>query len=254
MNLKEPSQIKIIAHRGGAGEAFENSLSAFNKASRSNCYGMECDVQISLDRIPLIFHDRSLYKFNLFNRRLKQYPYHEIKKFSKVKYHQWSISGKSILKYEDFLKKFIDQKPLFIELKSRAHDQKDGTSEFLLESLTRTHKGFNHQKLAKHFFMSFDHDLLKKLKSKSPKLKVIYLNEAPENWLNKKMTMMGNVIGFPIRKLNHKLMTWAVKNKLQTLVYTCNGPRQLKRCIEHKVDYLVTDQPTWACRELSKYV
>ncbi|MDF0545683.1 glycerophosphodiester phosphodiesterase family protein [Sphingobium sp. H39-3-25] len=49
-----------FAHRGlHGGETIENSLSAFDQAIAAG-YGMECDVQASLDGIPFVFHDATL--------------------------------------------------------------------------------------------------------------------------------------------------------------------------------------------------
>ncbi|WP_336957751.1 glycerophosphodiester phosphodiesterase family protein [Sphingobium aquiterrae] len=49
-----------FAHRGlHGGAVVENSLAAFDEAMAAG-YGMECDVQASLDGIPFIFHDTLL--------------------------------------------------------------------------------------------------------------------------------------------------------------------------------------------------
>jgi glycerophosphoryl diester phosphodiesterase len=49
-----------FAHRGlHGGETIENSLSAFDQAIAAG-YGMECDVQASLDGVPFVFHDATL--------------------------------------------------------------------------------------------------------------------------------------------------------------------------------------------------
>lgn len=53
---------KYFAHRGlhdNAGEAPENSMAAFCKAVEAG-YGMELDVHVTKDGIPVIFHDFKL--------------------------------------------------------------------------------------------------------------------------------------------------------------------------------------------------
>ena len=53
-------ETKLFAHRGCSAEgAAENSLSAF-KAAASLGYGIELDVRLSKDGIPVVFHDRTL--------------------------------------------------------------------------------------------------------------------------------------------------------------------------------------------------
>ena len=62
MGLRSPftTPFQPIAHRGGAGEACENSLEAFrNAASLGYCY-METDMQVSADGEIYLFHDDRL--------------------------------------------------------------------------------------------------------------------------------------------------------------------------------------------------
>ncbi len=48
---------QIIAHRGGAGMAPENTIAAFHKAIEANAHYFELDVQISSDDSLMIMHD-----------------------------------------------------------------------------------------------------------------------------------------------------------------------------------------------------
>ncbi|MBB4735996.1 glycerophosphoryl diester phosphodiesterase [Micrococcus cohnii] len=47
----------IIGHRGAAGTAPENSVSAFRDAVRAKADHFEIDVQLSADGVPFLFHD-----------------------------------------------------------------------------------------------------------------------------------------------------------------------------------------------------
>jgi len=49
-----------IAHRGASGEAPENTLAAFNLALRQGASGIEFDVHLSSDGIPMVIHDPRL--------------------------------------------------------------------------------------------------------------------------------------------------------------------------------------------------
>lgn len=50
----------VIAHRGGAAEGPENTLSAFDRALRSGADGIECDVHQSRDGVLMVHHDPAL--------------------------------------------------------------------------------------------------------------------------------------------------------------------------------------------------
>ncbi len=56
--LRRPSL--NIAHRGAAGEAPENTLAAFELALRQGAEGIELDVHLSADGIPVVIHDPRL--------------------------------------------------------------------------------------------------------------------------------------------------------------------------------------------------
>lgn len=50
----------IIAHRGASAERPENTLTAFRRAVALEADGIELDVQVSRDGVPVVFHDTSL--------------------------------------------------------------------------------------------------------------------------------------------------------------------------------------------------
>jgi len=50
----------IVAHRGYKARYPENTLAAFKAAIASGAHAIECDVQFSRDRVPVIIHDVDL--------------------------------------------------------------------------------------------------------------------------------------------------------------------------------------------------
>jgi glycerophosphoryl diester phosphodiesterase len=50
----------VIAHRGSAAEAPENTLPAFEAAARSGADAFELDVRLSADSAPVVIHDETL--------------------------------------------------------------------------------------------------------------------------------------------------------------------------------------------------
>ncbi len=61
--LAEPvqtSDFHIIAHRGGAAHAPENTLPAFRRSLANGFTEVELDVQLSLDEVLVLFHDHTL--------------------------------------------------------------------------------------------------------------------------------------------------------------------------------------------------
>lgn len=48
---------KIIAHRGGALESTENTIPAFQRASRIGAQGIETDIRLTRDGVVVVYHD-----------------------------------------------------------------------------------------------------------------------------------------------------------------------------------------------------
>jgi glycerophosphoryl diester phosphodiesterase len=55
-----PSARLIFAHRGGAKLGPENTLAAFERGLATGADGVECDVHLSRDGVPVIIHDATL--------------------------------------------------------------------------------------------------------------------------------------------------------------------------------------------------
>lgn len=101
------------AHRGlhdNNSEAPENSMAAFRKAVEAG-YGIELDVQLSKDRVPVVFHDEDLMRVCGVEGKVRDYTYEELKKFTLCQ------SDQGIPRLSDFLKMVDGRVPLIIEIK-----------------------------------------------------------------------------------------------------------------------------------------
>jgi len=68
----------VLAHRGGALEANENTLESFQYAHSIGCDYIETDVQITSDGIPYIFHDEDLSRIVGEKKLFNELSSHEI--------------------------------------------------------------------------------------------------------------------------------------------------------------------------------
>ena len=101
------------AHRGlhdNAGEAPENSMAAFRKAVKKG-YGIELDVQLTKDRVPVVFHDFTLDRICGKEGKICDYTWEELKELRLCQ------SGEGIPRLEDVLKLVDGRVPLIVELK-----------------------------------------------------------------------------------------------------------------------------------------
>lgn len=114
---KNPDHTKLngwlYAHRGihdNTTEAPENTLKAFSKAVEKN-YGIEFDVQLTKDLVPVVFHDYNLKRACGVDKKIAEITYDELKQYRVFQ------SQEKIPTFDEVLKFINGAVPLIIELK-----------------------------------------------------------------------------------------------------------------------------------------
>lgn len=125
----------LYAHRGlhnNKSEAPENSLKAFAMAVEKG-YGIELDVQLTKDLVPVVFHDYNLKRACYKDIQVSSIPYEELKEYKLFK------SEEKIPTLSEVLMLVDGKVPLIIELKIpwRADQLCSKVSELL-----KDYKGF----------------------------------------------------------------------------------------------------------------
>lgn len=70
----------IIAHRGASAERPENTLAAFRRALALEADGIELDVHVTRDGVPVVFHDATLRRLTQAPGRLAGTPWRELRR------------------------------------------------------------------------------------------------------------------------------------------------------------------------------
>ena len=137
-------QTKLFAHRGlfdNHSEAPENSLPAFARAVEAG-FGIELDVQMSKDRVPVVFHDLTLKRVCGVDGRVKDYTYEELSRMPLCG------SGQHMPKFSEVLSLVRGRVPMIVEYKTEDTDmslcppidamltayQKEYAAEYCIES------------------------------------------------------------------------------------------------------------------------
>ena len=101
------------AHRGlhdNGSDAPENSMPAFRKAVEAG-YGIELDVQLTRDRIPVVFHDETLERVCGVQGNVRDYTFEQLQAFPLC------ASDERIPLFADVLKLVDGRVPLIVEIK-----------------------------------------------------------------------------------------------------------------------------------------
>jgi glycerophosphoryl diester phosphodiesterase len=141
-----------VAHRGYHDmnrTIWENTLSAFSRAADAG-FAIECDLQLSADSVPMVFHDDKLERVCGIKGDVRERTASELGLLS--------IGGTTdhIPTLKQMLSLVAGRVPLVIELKGRTAEEDDGFVEIVLEEL-QDYQG-------KVALMSFDHHLIRDLK------------------------------------------------------------------------------------------
>lgn len=109
---------RFYAHRGlhdNKTDAPENSLKAFQKAV-DHKFGIELDIQLTKDGIPVVFHDFTLDRACNVSGKINEYTYEELQQFSLFE------SEEKIPTLSEVLKIVKGRVPLIVELKVEKFD------------------------------------------------------------------------------------------------------------------------------------
>lgn len=125
---------RYFAHRGlhdNRTDAPENSMAAFRRAVEAG-YGIELDVHVTRDGIPVVFHDSTLKRMCGIDGQICDYTYNELQRFT------LADSGEHIPGFADVLRMVDGRVPLIVEIKS---DNTDVSCCAVIDRLLQNYNG-----------------------------------------------------------------------------------------------------------------
>jgi len=108
----------IIAHRGASNAQPENTAAAFDAAVEQGADGIELDLQLSADKVPVVFHDPTLARLGLRRWHVSQYGWAELKRLDVGRWFTGAASTHRMLRLEDVLEEWGRRTRLCLEIKN----------------------------------------------------------------------------------------------------------------------------------------
>ena len=234
-------KIIIWAHRGASGHAPENTAIAFEKAMAMGADGIECDLRESRDGELVIFHDPTVKRLAGQNGRVVDLTLSELKRLDIGSWFAPSFAGQAVLTAAELIAKVPPPFLLNLEIKAASPQkvvdliQKKGIADRVIIS-------------------SFDHILLKKVRSLHPALSIGYLvGREPWKKIVQEARRLGAVsINLASKRVTLDLVQQAHQEGFKVYVYTVNHPAQMASFIAMGVDGLFTNYPDRLPEILSK--
>ena len=217
----------VIAHRGASAERPENTLAAFRRALALRVDGIELDVQITRDGVPVVFHDDSLRRLTGSSGRIGMKTWRELKK---LRVH----GTEPIPRLADVLALVRGRVVVQIELKR-------GAKAAPVVRAIRRAKAAGWVILA-----SFEFSLLRAARRCAPEIPRMIIAEGPG--LNKLLGAM-SALGAAGFSLNHRAVCRrTVADRIHrhggvVWCWTVNDAPAMRRLAVRGVDAILTDNP-----------
>ncbi len=177
-NDKPEATRKFInyAHRGASAYAPENTALAFHYGIMQGANGIETDVQMTKDGIPVLFHDNTIERMTNEDGAIGDYTYKQLQSFKVTKYGMFD----RIMKLEDFFYEFGWRDLTFaIELKGA------GTEESVAKLIRK------YKLESKCVITSFKREYLAKIHELAPELELGFLTSKCDDSLMEELRAEG---------------------------------------------------------------
>ncbi|MGF9964383.1 glycerophosphodiester phosphodiesterase [Bacillus rhizoplanae] len=230
--------MKIYAHRGVASLYPENTMVAFEEAVRMGYDGIELDVQLTKDNVPVVIHDETLERTTNGTGWVKDYTYEELCTFHAAYKYEKELGHCPIPTLEEVCQ-LIQGKSIMlnIELKNEIIIYPQ-----LEEKVYDVIRSFHMQDQV--VVSSFNHESLKYFRSIAKDIETAVLTEKPiENVIEyiKGLGASGYHPDFSI--LTKELVTELKANDIAIRPYTVNDPKVAQQLHDWGVSAIVTDYP-----------
>jgi glycerophosphoryl diester phosphodiesterase len=154
----------VWAHRGASGDAPENTLSAFRLAEQAAADGLELDVRLTADGVPVILHDDTLDRTTNVQGLLALYPVADLQHVDAGSWFAPQFAGEALPALEHVLQWATGRLRLNLEIK-------EFDAGMAVKAL------LDRYPCCRVLVSSFDHGVLKALRASAPQLPVGFLSE-----------------------------------------------------------------------------
>lgn len=227
----------VVGHRGVAGHYPENTRISIEAAIRLGLEWIEVDVQPSKDNVLVVCHDHTVDRCSNGSGRVDELNLAQLRALDFAQNHKKRFPQQTIMTLAELLDLAITENvKLNLEVKVDHHDPEQVVS-LLTEAIDDSHIQSDNI-----LFSSFNHDVLRQLRTHFPSHAIAVLSER----LRKKDRLLLEEISAVGCNLNHLWTTNRQINQLkqqgyQVWCYTVNNPNRLKHLKD--LDGIFSDFP-----------
>lgn len=250
-----PTSPLVVAHRGGAALAPENTLGAFANAIKLGVDMVECDVHLSRDGEVVVMHDPDVSRTTDGKGQISSLTLADIKKLNAAAKFPGGYAAQEVPTLNELLDLVKGKVGIQIEIKYAAGNQRyPGIERKVVDAINA--RGMADQVIV----ISFDFPTLKDVKAIDPRIKTGALVQA--NWLVTRssdqiakeiIATTGADYFMPTASAVNAAMVNAVHaGGLKIGVWTVDASQDMQRYASWGVDAITTNRPDELKRVLGK--
>lgn len=218
----------IMAHRGAAGLAPENTFASIDAGLNSGADIIHIDVRLTRDDVPVLLHDSTLMRTHNFTANIEALTYASLKQLTK---HLCPP------KLEMVMKRYFGKTLLNIELRSPSSGQ-------IVAKLVQHYAGDDQALWDAVLISSFKTDELASVRRLSPQANVaLLLDNNPFRFVVYHRSIQFTAVGFHRLHINPLALAIATKTGLFTYAYTVDRPQAIGHLETLGIEGVLTDFP-----------
>lgn len=242
----------IIGHRGASAHAPENTLVAFARAFEAGADGIEFDVRLARDHVPVVIHDADLRRTGLREGAVAALSSIEL---SEMDVGAWfngrhparareEFAGVSVPTLSQVFEMYGGDRLLYVEMKCEAREMHALAAEVV--ALVNSHSVID-----RVVVKSFTLDALKEIKRLNPSIRTAALFErklsrptpSPRRIIEQTLAGGANELSLQRTLASQRILNEALRRGLKTVVWTVDDPDWIERARRDGVHALITNDP-----------
>lgn len=227
-----------IAHRGASAVAPENTLAAFEKAAELGADGIELDVRLCADGVPVVIHDARVDGTTDGSGRVEEMTLMELKQLDAGRWFEAAFAGQRIPTLAETLAAVGDHLLLNVELKGEGLVDR-GLAQAVVDLIEQ------HRLAERVLVSSFKPLPLRRVQKIAPQILtgMLYSSTALPAFARLVSARPYAAMHPHAKALGERHMKWLRQHGYRIHVWTVDDLEEMQRFIEWGVDGIMTNVP-----------
>jgi glycerophosphoryl diester phosphodiesterase len=237
----------IISHRGASAVAPENTTAAFREALAVGADGIEFDVRLTCDGVPVVIHDSTLRRTGGLPYRVAHLTWAEISRVDVGSWFSATFANETVPSLAELFTLFqSNNSTLYLEMKCDSASEHRALAEACVKAIDE------HAMKERVIVECFQLPALKILKEIDPQTKTVALFEPsftnPSVLSDQRIINQARDVGAAALALHHRLARESLVQRakdagLHVAVWTVDDPAWIEKAKKIGIDALISNDP-----------